>query len=225
MPRSATAAMLLAFDVVREAIAEHDDWHTREHLPERLAIPGFLRGSRWVAVQGAPRYCVLYEVEHLATLGSDAYLARLDHPTPWTARMMQHYRGMTRGLCSIVGSAGAGVGQCALLARFGAQPSREAELEAWLCGGMLDSMARRRGVGSARLLRRGLQAAMTREQRIRGADAGVDWALFATGYDAAAIAGLRESHVSDGALLAHGACDVVAAPYRLDYSVSADDVA
>ena len=51
-----------------EAIAEHDDWHTHEHLPERLSIPGFLRGTRWVALQGQPRYLVLYEVERLDTL-------------------------------------------------------------------------------------------------------------------------------------------------------------
>lgn len=68
--------MLLAFDIDAEAIAEHDDWHTHEHLPERLSIPGFLRGTRWVAVQGQPRYCVLYEVADLATLRSPAHLER-----------------------------------------------------------------------------------------------------------------------------------------------------
>jgi len=46
MPLLAQAAMLLSFDVAREAIRQHDDWHTHEHLPERLSIPGFLRGSR-----------------------------------------------------------------------------------------------------------------------------------------------------------------------------------
>ncbi len=46
MPLLGQAAMLLSFDIAAEAIAEHDDWHTHEHLPERLAIPGFLRGMR-----------------------------------------------------------------------------------------------------------------------------------------------------------------------------------
>jgi len=43
------AAMLLSFDVAPDAIDEHDDWHTHEHLPERLSIPGFVgepAGSR-----------------------------------------------------------------------------------------------------------------------------------------------------------------------------------
>lgn len=40
MPLPGPAAMLLSFDVVEEAIAEHDQWHTQERLPERLSIPG-----------------------------------------------------------------------------------------------------------------------------------------------------------------------------------------
>ena len=46
------AAMLLTFDIEDAAIGEHDDWHTHEHLLERLSIPGFLRGTRWVSFQG-----------------------------------------------------------------------------------------------------------------------------------------------------------------------------
>ena len=47
------AAMVLSFDVAAAAIDEHDDWHTHEHFPERLSIPGFLRGTRWIAQQGS----------------------------------------------------------------------------------------------------------------------------------------------------------------------------
>ena len=101
MPLLGAAAMLLSFDVAEEAIAEHDDWHTHEHLPERLSIPGFLRGSRWVSSNAKPRYFVMYEVAQLATLQSDAYLERLNRPSPWTSRMMTHYRGMNRGLAII----------------------------------------------------------------------------------------------------------------------------
>ena len=46
MPLLGSAAMLLSFDIAPEAIEEHDRWHTHEHLPERLSIPGFLRGTR-----------------------------------------------------------------------------------------------------------------------------------------------------------------------------------
>ena len=96
MPLLGKAAMLLSFDVVPDAIPEHDDWHTHEHLQERLSIPGFMRGTRWVAratLNEGPRYFVLYEVTELATLTSAAYLERLNNPSPRTSKMMPHYRG------------------------------------------------------------------------------------------------------------------------------------
>ncbi len=91
-PPSARGAMLLLFDVAADAVDEHDDWHTHEHMPERLAIPGFLRGTRWTRTTTGPRYCVLYEVADLTVLDSPAYRARLDDPTPWTAKMMAAVR-------------------------------------------------------------------------------------------------------------------------------------
>ena len=33
MPVLGSAAMLLSFDIEADAIAEHDRWHTHEHLP------------------------------------------------------------------------------------------------------------------------------------------------------------------------------------------------
>ncbi len=48
----------------------------------------------------------------------------------------------------------------------------------------------RPGLGSVHLLKGELAAAMTNEQRIRGADGGVDWALLVTGYRQDAVAAL-----------------------------------
>ena len=67
MPLLGSAALLLSFDVEADAVDDHDRWHTQEHLPERLSIPGFLRGTRSVAGEESPRYMVVYEVESLAT--------------------------------------------------------------------------------------------------------------------------------------------------------------
>jgi hypothetical protein len=43
---SGQAAVAIWCDVAPEARAQFDDWHAHEHMPERLSIPGFLRGSR-----------------------------------------------------------------------------------------------------------------------------------------------------------------------------------
>ncbi|MFZ2651997.1 MAG: hypothetical protein WA210_18015 [Burkholderiaceae bacterium] len=225
MPLLGKAAMLLSFDIDQEAITEHDEWHTHEHLPERLSIPGFLRGTRWVALQGKPRYFVLYEVETLDTLACGAYLERLNHPTPWTARMMPHYRGMNRGLCSIMESSGFGMGHVALLVRFKPAPGAESLLGDWLRRDVVTQLPKRPGIGSVHLLRGALMPQMTNEQRIRGLDAGVDWALLATGYGQVALEALAQADLSNKQLADHGAAAVVSALYRTDYTLTASEMA
>lgn len=218
MPLLGQAAMLLAFDIAPDAIDEHDDWHTHEHLPERLSIPGFLRGTRWVALRGQPRYLVIYEVADLGTLVSEAYLQRLNHPTPWTSKMMPHYRGMARGLCSVVGSYGAGMGHFGLLIRFESASSARSALVTWL-EDILPQLTTRPGLGSVHLLEGTLAAQMTNEQRIRGSDAGVAWALLATGYREGSVAALVQGELSPAEFEVHGAKGVVSALYRTDYTL------
>jgi hypothetical protein len=224
MPLLGKAAMLLSFDVVQEAIPEHDQWHTHEHLPERLSIPGFLRGTRWVALHGQPRYFVMYEVEQLDTLASDAYLERLNHPTPWTSKMMPHYRGMKRGLCSVAGSSGLGIGHVGLLSRFKPAPDAESLLGDWLGKHILPQLPRRPGLGGVHLFRGALTPQMTNEQRIRGVDAGIDWALLTTGYSQETLDALARSDLCNDRFEEHGATAVVTALYRTDYTLTAEEI-
>lgn len=219
MPLLGQAAMLLSFDVEPQAIPEHDDWHTHEHLPERLSIPGFLRGTRWVALRGEPRYLVLYEVAQLDTLISEAYLERLNNPSPWTSKMMTFYRGMSRGFCSVTASFGLGIGHLALLIRFRPQAPAAAPLRAWLLEESLPPLPSRPGIGSAHLLEGTRTPPMTSEQRIRGADSGVDWAILVTGYREDALDGLGAAH------LMQGTAGVLEATYRMDYALSREEVA
>lgn len=225
MPLLGSAAMLLQFDIEDNAIEEHDRWHTHEHLPERLAIPGFRRGTRWLAAAGnAPRYMVVYEVESLATLESPAYLTRLNNPTPWTTKMMPHYRDMRRGLCAVAGSFGYGQGSEAALIRFKPDASQGEALNRWLLDEPLGAMVKLPGVGSVHLLRGAQQASMTNEQRIRGADQAVDSAIILTGYEAAAVAACAAQLCSPDALAARGANEVSCAPYRWSYSLASGEI-
>jgi len=213
------AAMLLLFDIVPDAISEHDEWHTHEHLPERLSIPGFVRGTRWVASNGQPRYFVMYEVLHLATLTSGAYLERLNNPSPWTSRMMSSYRGMTRGFCSVAGSFGFGMGHAGLLIRLSPADEMASSLRKWLLQDMLPRLPARPGIGSAHLLEGAATPPMSSEQRIRGADAGIDWALLVTGYSEDALANLMRADLGNAALEKHGATGILGAMYRMEYSI------
>lgn len=216
--------MLLSFDVVEDAIAEHDEWHTHEHLPERLSIPGFVRGTRWVSSSGKPRYFVMYEVDQLATLQSRAYVDRLDNPSPWTSMMMSNYRGMTRGSCKVSGSVGMGMGKVGLSIRFKPEAGTEASLRAWLLDDALPRLPSRRGLGSAHLFERALTPEMTSEQRIRGADAGVDWAVFVTGYSEDALATLTHADLGRNHFIERGATAISDAIYRMEYMLTRSEV-
>jgi len=224
MPLLGKAVMLLSFDIVEDAIPAHDDWHTHEHLPERLSIPGFLRGTRWVSVDGKTRYFVMYEVDRIATLQSEGYLERLNNPSPWTARLMPSYRGMTRGLCTVSGSFGMGIGQAGLLLRLKPEDRLESSLRAWLLNDVLPELPSSDGLGSAHLFEGALAPPMTNEQRIRGADAGVDWALFVTGYSEGALARLVNGDLSRAKIEEHGGTAVSHAMYRMHYMLTDREV-
>jgi len=212
--------MLLSFDVAADAIAEHDDWHTHEHLPERLSIPGFIRGTRWVELRGRPRYFVMYEVAQLTTLTSEAYLRRLNNPTPWTSKIMPQYRGMSRGFCSVTASLGLGLGHVGLLVRFKPLAPAEARMRTWLVAEVLSRLPSKAGIGSVHLFEGALTPQMTNEQRIRGADAGIDWAILATGYSQDSLVELASADLGAERLAEHGADGVHEGIYRLDYALS-----
>jgi hypothetical protein len=221
MALTGNAAMLLSFDVAPEATVEHDDWHTHEHMPERLSIPGFMRGSRWVALSGAPRYFVMYEVSEFGVLDSEAYLERLNNPTPWTTKMMVHYRGMTRGLCRVAESFGLGIGQAALLLHFTPAPGERALVDQWLTRQLLPDLVSRPGLASAHLFESALTPRMTGEQSIRGKDAGVDWALLVTGYRPETVGSISEHELSGKRFAEHHAAHGrVRGVYRMEYSLT-----
>ena len=62
------AAVAMWWKVSAEQRSEFGDWHSHEHFPERMSIPGFRRGSRWTSTLEAEGFFVLYELEQHETL-------------------------------------------------------------------------------------------------------------------------------------------------------------
>jgi hypothetical protein len=106
--------------------AEFIRWHIHEHIPERVGLPGFLRGRRYVAHQGRPKYFNFYETETPQTLESPAYRARLNAPTPWTQAVVKEFRDTSRTVCEVVSSIGTGEGGWIEAIRIGALQDRDA---------------------------------------------------------------------------------------------------
>lgn len=93
-----------------EADSDFVSWHVNEHIPERVGVPGFLRGRRYVALDGHPKYFNFYETVSADVLNSAAYLERLNDPSPWTRRVIRHFKDTSRTVCSVVDSTGSGDG-------------------------------------------------------------------------------------------------------------------
>ena len=167
--------MVVWYDNLPATEDDHDDWHSHEHMEERLRIPGFLRGRRWIAISGAPRIFVMYEVADFDVLTSPAYLERLNNPTPWSRETMGNIRNMTRSLCRVVGSQGIGAGAALLSIRFSPQPEKADDLRTWLREEVISTLPKRRGLVAAHLIeaKKDTNISQTEEQRLRDGDNGV----------------------------------------------------
>lgn len=126
-------------------------WHGQEHMPERVAIPGFLRGRRYAAVVGAPEFFNLYETTDTAVLAGRDYLERLNHPTPWTVATVKHFRGVARSLCEVAHSRGEGEGGLVATFRYDVDSGR-AGLHRSRMATAIDRLAGEGGVAGAHLL-------------------------------------------------------------------------
>jgi len=90
---------------------ELDSWHTIEHMPERLGVPGFLRGRRYIKHNASDHSMfILYEGAHIATFRSPGLLARLNEPTEWSKRVQPALVNFIRGPCQTLVSLGDGIG-------------------------------------------------------------------------------------------------------------------
>jgi hypothetical protein len=96
-------------------------WLTREHVFERVGVPGFLSGRVFRRRDSRPsEYLMLYELTDAGVMSSPGYLARLNDPTPWTQRIMPKLMRFRRGGGSVAMTGGhaGGNGSHIAIARF-----------------------------------------------------------------------------------------------------------
>jgi hypothetical protein len=218
MPLLGAAALAMWWNVAPAARHEFEDWHTHEHFPERLRVPGFLRGSRWTSADGGEGIFVLYELEGHHVLSSPEYLARLNAPTPWSAKLMPQHRDMVRTQNHVLESRGAAIARLAMTIRLSPAPDRPGELRAGLAS-RVGEIACAPGISGAHLLRHEApDLAQTTEQRMRGsADRAADWVLVVCAYEPDGLEALAAGILSAVSLQRLGAS---AGPIRGVYALS-----
>jgi hypothetical protein len=221
-----TAVLAMWWDVSAAMLSEFEDWHSHEHFPERLGIPGFRRASRWRSADDTGGIFVMYELEGHETLSSSPYLAHLNAPTAWSTKMMPHHRNMVRSQCRVLETRGANVARHALTVRLSPASGRDASLRASLRS-LIEQVATRPGLTGAHLMRHERPpVAATAEQKLRGDDREADWVLVVSGYDSAALESLAASRAAEAALVDAGAAPgSIAGLYTLAHSATPADVA
>lgn len=95
--------LVVLSDIRQELEADYMQWYDDEHIPQRLAVPGFLRAARFQAgppvfsgslampEQAPPRHLAVYEMTSPKVLASDPYRRLIAHPTEWTQRVRSHF--------------------------------------------------------------------------------------------------------------------------------------
>ncbi|WP_342131089.1 hypothetical protein [Hydrogenophaga sp. OTU3427] len=109
-------------------------WFDQEHLPERVAIPGFLDARRYESVASPVRYLQIYNAVDFETLNGAPYQAALANQTDWSHHHISRFIEPTRVVGRLVLSRGRARGAAVVLVRVrprdGAQmlPSLQAYL-------------------------------------------------------------------------------------------------
>ncbi|MBP2171068.1 hypothetical protein J2125_004260 [Erwinia toletana] len=110
MNRSVQGMLFVATDVNPADEADFNQWYDREHVEERVAISGFLSGTRYQALDGSRKYLGLYKTGSLADFTSDAYHAAFTRQTAWSVSNLNKMIDPMRRVCAIEAKVGFGSG-------------------------------------------------------------------------------------------------------------------
>jgi len=128
MPLAGKGMLLTSMNIEPSDEPEFNRWYDREHLEERVAIPGFLEARRYVAHQGNPKYLSLYSTETFEVLDSPAYRVALANQTALSKTNIARFKNMIRGVARITVSHGTGRGAALGIIRLRPTPGGEDKL-------------------------------------------------------------------------------------------------
>lgn len=129
---STSRAMLIILAGVRpEHEAEFNLWYDREHLPDRVTVPGFITARRHEAAGDALwPYLALYETTDISVFTSAEYKDRLANQSDWSRRILPVFVEPQRNITRRMAQVGEGVGSFCLLAALRPVAGGEAALVA-----------------------------------------------------------------------------------------------
>jgi hypothetical protein len=220
MPIAGTGMLLTSMDIDPSDEADFNRWYDREHLEERVAIPGFLEARRYIAHKGSPKYLCLYSTETFEVLDSPTYRTVLQNPTDWSTANFARFKNMIRAVARITISRGKGRGGVLGIIRLRPAPDGRDKLRATLRDaldpGMLDGIIAMHLIENDPLLSKPITA----DPPVSDSGSG-DWFVLIDGTDVNAV----------GALIADRFTGIVAASelvssgvYNLMWDLTKNDI-
>ena len=93
----AKGMLIAAMNIGNAAPDEFHDWYDTEHLPERVACPGFLACRRWIGATDPMISVATYDLETVDVLKSPGYLAIGGaNLSPWSKRVTSRVERLMR---------------------------------------------------------------------------------------------------------------------------------
>jgi hypothetical protein len=149
--------LFMAFDFSTAHEDEFHDWYDREHVPERLRVPGFINAERWIDETNPKIHVATYDLDSPGVLETPAYLAVGGaNQSVWTKRVS----GMCGRILRFVGEqlvpgdqTAAGGANALLVASMNIDPAADPEFNKWYNTEHLPQLGAVPGVLSARRYR------------------------------------------------------------------------
>ena len=153
----AKGTLIAAMDFSTVNTGEFHDWYDTEHLPERVRIPGFLTGRRWIGADDPKISLVPYDLSDVTVLDEPGYRAIGGaNLSPWSKRIVGRTKSVLRfeGVQTSPGDAVAPAGAGGLLlVAMTPGAAKDAAFNAWYDNEHLPALAAVPGVLSARRFR------------------------------------------------------------------------
>ena len=92
--------LVVTMEVDAEDEEEFNKWYNEQHLPERMAIPGYVSARRFKLEDGnnALKYLCIWEMDDVSPLQSYLFKDQNAHPTELYLRVNETIKARTRGL-------------------------------------------------------------------------------------------------------------------------------
>ena len=92
--------LVVTMDVDEADESEFNEWYNEQHLPDRMAIPGYVSARRFKLENGnnALKYLCIWEMVDGSPLQSEMYKDQNAHPTELYLRVNKTIKLRTRGL-------------------------------------------------------------------------------------------------------------------------------